>query len=84
MSPYWVIPASVFAIGIAAVGVAARRLADEVEQLRPALRDVRNLRTGAVAAADDLRSAFAKGSSLAVIDRFRAARATMGWRRLGR
>ena len=84
MSALWVFPAVVFALGIAAAGIAARRLADEVARLRPALADVRDLRTTAAAAAAEVRSTVARGSSLEVIDRFRAARATLRWRRLGR
>jgi hypothetical protein len=84
VSPYWVIPAVVLAVGIVAVGVAARRLAAEVAALRPAVVRVGDIRTSAAATADELRSTWTKGSSLAVIDRIRAARATIGWRRLGR
>jgi hypothetical protein len=84
VSPYWVIPAVVFALGITAVGIAARRLAAEIAALRPALARVDDIRTSAAAAARDLRSTWTKGSSLAVVDRFRAARATIAWRRLGR
>ena len=84
MSALWVIPVVVFALGIGAVGVAARRLADEVAALRPALADVGAIRTTAATAAAELRTTFAKGSSLAVVDRFRATLATLRWRRLGR
>ena len=85
MSPLWVLPVCVLAVGLVAVAVVARRLAVEVAALRPATAALRELGDDARAVRLEADAAWRRGASFAgVPDRFRTARTDIRLRRAAR
>ena len=75
MSPLWVLPLCVLAIGAVLVAVAARRLAAEVAALRPEVAAVLRLRDEARTLLAGAEAARRRGAGLAdVPDRLRRSR----------
>ena len=85
MSPLWVLPVCVLAVGAVLVAVAARRLAAEVAALRPALVELRAIGDDALTLRREADAAWRRGAAFAAVpDRFREARVDARLRRVGR
>jgi hypothetical protein len=85
VSPLWVLPVCVLAIGAVVVAVVARRLAAELAAVRPALAEVRGVVDDARSLRREADAAWRRGAAFAgVPDRFRSARADARLRRVGR
>ena len=85
MSPLWVLPVCVLAVGAVVVAVVARRLAAEVAALRPALVELRAIGDDALTLRREADATWRRGAAFAgVPDRFREARVDARLRRVGR
>jgi hypothetical protein len=85
VSPLWVLPVCVLAVGAALVAVTARRLAAEVAALRPALVELDAATTDARSLRLEADAAWRRGAAFAAVpDRFRGARADARLRRVSR
>ena len=85
MSPLWVLPVCVLAVGSVVAAFVARRLVAEVVALRPATAELRAIGDEARALRAEADVARRRGASFALIpDRFRAARADSKLRRAAR
>jgi hypothetical protein len=85
VSPLWVLPVCVLALGAVVVAVVARRLAAEIAAGRSALADLRAIGDDARSLGRDAEAAWRRGAAFAgVPDRFREARVDARLRRVGR
>ena len=85
MSPLWVLPVCVLAVGAVLVALAARRLAAEVAALRPALVELDAVRADARSLHREADAAWRRGATFVdVPDRLRGARTVARLRRVSR
>lgn len=76
MSPLWVLPVAVLAVGVALLAVTARRLASDLGTVRAQAATLREISEEASRLAPELDGVRRRGEALAgTPDRFRAARA---------